>query len=189
MELSTPTAYLADHVKPPFRWRDSLRSLLPPAPIQQNGHKSRKLYAVPNKETKPINCLDHTYHYIPPTEGQYRKLKANKKTKRKIQEEKCELEKTLLDLEINANDSTIDSLISIAKALPKAIHKGLLKRTRFEKKITMMKKQFIILANIPGKYVTSQLVSTTRVAAYRYVRYLVISISCKSLNPSPIILT
>ena len=25
-----------------------------PAPIQQNGRKSRKLYAVPNKETKPV---------------------------------------------------------------------------------------------------------------------------------------
>ena len=33
--------------------RDSLSSLFHAAPIQQNGRKSRKLYAVPNKRTKP----------------------------------------------------------------------------------------------------------------------------------------
>ena len=34
-----------------------MSSLLPSAPIQQNGRKSRKLYAVPNKETKPSFSL------------------------------------------------------------------------------------------------------------------------------------
>ena len=32
---------------------DSLSSLLPAAPIRQNGRKSRKLYAVPIKRPKP----------------------------------------------------------------------------------------------------------------------------------------
>ena len=36
-----------------LRKGNSFSSLLPSAPIQQNGRKSRKLYAVPNKETKP----------------------------------------------------------------------------------------------------------------------------------------
>ena len=112
-----------------------------------------------------------------------------KRQKRKLQEEKCELEKTLLDLEINANDSTIDSLISKAKALPKAIHEGLLKRTRFEEQNNNNDKAIYY----PGQYsreIRDFAISlhNTSAAAYRYVRYLVISISCQSLNHSFIIL-
>ena len=40
--------------KKTFRWKDSLSSLLSTASIRQDGRKSRKLFAVPNKRTKPL---------------------------------------------------------------------------------------------------------------------------------------
>ena len=42
-------------VVPFLWWRVSLGCLDPPAPIQQNGRKSRKFYAVPIKRTKPLD--------------------------------------------------------------------------------------------------------------------------------------
>ena len=55
-----------------------------------------------------------------------------KRQKRKLQHDISEIEQILIDLEINASDSTIESLISKARELPRAIHEGLMKRTKFE---------------------------------------------------------